>query len=719
MQNSNILKKVITKAQKTAITLNRPSVCLDILLSELLLANSKMVNLMLQASNVAAEEIFVITSINIAKKRISKKPSGKLDKDVRECLKYAEEVSLKRGSEVCDLDCVLFSLFAGDRKPKVVDYLEENEVNVDKIIGNMLSFIYDAPDFETELDKREKEWEDAQEEDLEDEKTSFDMYEPNSILDKFAINLNIQAAKGDFDALVDFDGRTMEIASTLCRKNKPNILLASKAGSGKTARVELLAKMIVEGNAPEAIEDKVIYSVNLASMVSGTTYRGEFEQKIEQFINEAIRHDNIILFFDEIHTLVGAGGTGRSGDLEASNILKPALARGDISCIGATTEEEYNLKIKKDAALDRRFTKIVVNAPSKEKMAGILPSIAKFYEDFHNIAFSEEFINNIIPYCEKFLSNKAYPDKAVDVLDECASKAKIRLTTYPPEIKMAEKELKKIADNVKNDGYKPDDIDPILEKLLEIRGMCDRWQKEYNERSKEVGLAELEEFFYKKRGFSFMENTDLKSRMNKNILGQKVIVDLFLNKIAEIKGGKVTGKRPNVFPFLGEKGSGKSLICETIADYAKENDFKVLEYNGIDFLNPLMITGYSEMENQSLCKKILLEGNPLVIIDDFDLISHESANLFLKIFKEGSVRSTTGMKVDFSNVDFIITSSGDFVSGLGFESNERKLVSKINKDIHSILKDEFHIKKLTEEEIKIKQEEFKIKKENSKEAASV
>jgi ATP-dependent Clp protease ATP-binding subunit ClpA len=204
-----------------------------------------------------------------------------------------------------------------------------------------------------------------------------------------------------------------------------------RRGQAKHHLVEGLASKIVAGDAPELIANKVIYSVSLSSMVAGTEYRGQFEKRLEDFVNEAKKYTNLILFIDEVHTLIGAGGA-TNNSLEASNILKPELARGTISCIGATTVNEYTNTIKKDTALDRRFERVIIREPSKFQMEEILPTIVSYYEDFHGVEYSDNFLNNIIDYCEKYIPNKFYPDKAIDIIDHCGAQAKVSFWHLSP-----------------------------------------------------------------------------------------------------------------------------------------------------------------------------------------------------------------------------------------------------------------------------------------------
>ena len=364
------IQGVINASKQMAEELQRDGVDIDILF-ECFLKNLSLSCTSIFEKAKIPKEIFLLSKEVILKKRAGKKVSTRLRNDVQKFFSHCDILT----KQVLNLDYIppevlLMVFFDKDLCPKaikhVLSFTEEKSSNIVTSILREAAII--VKDFNL-LEDEEFSEEDEVPEDW------IDMFDENPILSQFAENLNIKAANQEFDKIVDFDNKIDELATILCRKKKPNAILVGPAGTGKTSLVEGLASKIINGDAPELLANKVIYSVSLSSMVAGTEYRGQFEKRLEDFVNEAKKYSNLILFIDEIHTLVGAGGSGSNQSLEASNILKPELARGTISCIGATTINEYNNTIKKDSALDRRFERVTVREPSRFQMKEILPTI--------------------------------------------------------------------------------------------------------------------------------------------------------------------------------------------------------------------------------------------------------------------------------------------------------------------------------------------------------
>jgi ATP-dependent Clp protease ATP-binding subunit ClpC len=370
----------------------------------------------------------------ITKKKETKSISSKFTPKFNKFVGYCEETQIDffQGDYIAP-EIILLNFLNEDYMPKAFKEVIDDDIHND-LMYDISMFCRDE---DIELTEPEDIWESLSKDATED---WIDMFDKNPILDEFAENLNAKAAKNEFDKIVDFDDKISEISTILCRKKKPNAILVGPAGTGKTSLVEGLAARIVSGDSPELIANKVIYSLSLSSMVAGTQYRGQFEERLEKFVDEVKKYDNIILFIDEVHTLVGAGGTTENS-LEASNILKPELARGTISCIGATTINEYTNTIKKDSALDRRFEKVIIKEPSKFQMKKILPTITSHYEEFHGVEYTDNFVNNVIDYCEKYLPNKFYPDKAIDVVDHCGAQSKLSYWEVDPSIKEIQEQI--------------------------------------------------------------------------------------------------------------------------------------------------------------------------------------------------------------------------------------------------------------------------------------
>ena len=391
------IEGIIQKSKDLSVILERNGVDIDIFFHCFISDLSLSCTSIFKKIGVDNDELVKDSRNVLHKKRKNKNISNKFKTDIRKFLKFCEKLCRDTYSlDYIPPEVILMNFFDEQFTPKVLkDSFPEGVEAADSVrFGVVAECALVIKDFEAEkIESKLKELEETPDHWI-------DMFDNNEILSQFSENLNAKAATGGFDKIVDYDGKIDELATILCRKKKPNAILVGPAGTGKTSLVEGLATKIVSGDAPELIANKVIYSVSLSSMVAGTEYRGKLEKRLEDFVNEAKKYTNLILFVDEIHTLIGAGGANNNS-LEASNILKPELARGTISCIGATTINEYTNTIKKDTALDRRFERVVVKEPSKFQMEEILPTIVSYYEEFHGVKYTDQFLNNIIKYCEK------------------------------------------------------------------------------------------------------------------------------------------------------------------------------------------------------------------------------------------------------------------------------------------------------------------------------
>lgn len=519
-----------------------------------------------------------------------------------------------------------------------------------------------------------------------------DMFNDNDVLSQFAENLNIKAVSGDFDAVIDFDGKIEELATILCRKKKPNAILVGPAGCGKTSVVEGLASSIVNGKAPELLSNKVIYSLSLSSMVAGTQYRGQFEERLENFVNEMKKYDNLILFIDEIHTLVGAGGS-QENSLEASNILKPELARGTISCIGATTINEYTQTIKKDSALDRRFERVTIREPSKFQMNKILPSLVEFYEEFHNVKYSKSFLSNVIEYCERFMPNKCYPDKAVDVIDHCGAQAKVEFWSMDGDIKTLKNQI------IQEDGDSTEDL------FAEFESKFSDWVADKQKEPAQVTLKQLKSFFDKKENplnkkhviESFFDHA------RSNFVGnRKQIKKLEKSiKLSNLGFENSSGGIP-IFCLNGFKHSGKTMFTKLLQESLQMSGATVLSYNGVHFSDHY--ANYKIVpqihNNTSLCEKVLIEPNCVIIIDDFHKMNESTHSLFTEIFKEGKIYMNSGDVADFSNCKFFITGDTLEEKSMGFAGGQSPPKSKIRLHLSKYFSSNIFLEELTERDLR-------------------
>lgn len=644
---------------------------------------------------------------------LSSKPKGKcsyrFNKKSKEILDAVVEFADKNNIDICFV--VVFATFFSLEQGRLVKKLLV-DINKEEILTLCQKYLSDdLEDVFLSNESLSPEEEDSLKSIItslasKNKKITLNQYENDQILSSFGENLNIKARNGEFDNLIQFNDVLDELATILCKQKKPNAILIGPAGGGKTSNVELLAKKIYEGTAPELLLDKVIYTVNLSDMVAGTQYRGQFEQRLKDFTDRAKKCENLILFIDEIHTLVGAGGS-RDNELDASNILKPALARGEISCIGATTISEYNRVIKKDSALDRRFERIIVNAPSAFKMQEIVPKIISFYEKFHNTKYSKDFVENLIPMCEKYLPNRFYPDKAIDVIDYCGALAKVDFWKISPEVK----ELARIAEETQDEKF-----------LNEFEDKMNDWGIKVLLGASEVTIDVLRAYFNKKINILFQNENiaNLSEYLSDTMIGQSNAINNFVQKLKMSSLGLQAlnpNKAPSVFCIHGEKNNGRSFFCSSVANFIKMNNGLVLEYNGIEFDTVDKVIS-ADLDGNSLAQKVSISPNCVVIIDDFHKINDGECSIsFRQIFKEGRIRKKDGEISDFSNVVFIISTPSIESANLGFASGtSQEEKAMISKEINEFVSYQIKLDNLTQESLKkIAEDSFKRIHTNLKE----
>jgi ATP-dependent Clp protease ATP-binding subunit ClpA len=624
----------------------------------------------IQALNIVAEKTLRKKKPN---KEVSRQYSSKLSKLIDQCEFVQKEFF---GLDYISPESMLLCMCAPEYAPKaLVEVFDEDDLDV--LINDITVFLRDEEESEMELNFKDGNSEGDNFE------LSMDnwigMFDENEILDQFAENLNLKASRDEFDKVVDFDDKISEIATILCRKKKPNAILVGPAGTGKTSLIEGLASKIVNGEAPELIANKVIYSLSLSSMVAGTQYRGQFEERLEKFVDEVKKHENIILFIDEIHTLVGAGGTTENS-LEASNILKPELARGTISCIGATTINEYTNTIKKDTALDRRFERVIIKEPSKFQMQEILPVIASYYEEFHCVSYTDNFINNVINFCEKYLPNKFYPDKAIDVIDHCGAQAKVAYWGQ-------DSSLKDIRESIKE---KDIDLNCPESVLSFVTDQLSSWVGDKEEDLPEVTVKHLKEFFSKKENPLRKPDilSDLALSLKEKFVGNNKIIDSLVESISLSSYGiHKKSSVPSIYCITGQESTGKSFFCSNLKDSLEKSGVNVLNYSGVHFSDEFAKFKILPeiMNNTSLCEKINIHPNSVIIIDDFHKLHLSVKSLFAQILKDGKLQMSNGDIADFSNVKIFVTSGVENTSSMGFNSDEESPTSSIFKELLSLV----------------------------------
>lgn len=521
------------------------------------------------------------------------------------------------------------------------------------------------------------------------------------LIEELGVNLTEKAKNNELDPVIGREEEVSRVLEILCRRTKNNPILIGEPGVGKTAIVEELCNLIVSNRVPENLKNKKVISLDMASAVAGTKYRGEFEERIKKVLKEIEEDGDIILFIDEIHTLVGAGGA--EGAIDASNILKPALARGKIKCIGATTISEYKKFIEKDGALERRFQKIIVDSPSKEKTKNILLKLRPIYEKYHKVKISDSLIDEILNLTEKYIYNRNEPDKSIDVLDEVCAKVSIQNNSNKSEIDVLNERLREL-NKLKNDFI----IENNLEKAYEYR----KEEKEILSRINELGLNNNKKMEYKEVTIKDVANViniktkipvyeilqdnakiikNIESKLKNNIIGQENAINKLINITKRIKLGYKDNKVYSLM-FVGPSGVGKSFLAKVYAkELVGENNFIRLdmsEYSDSMSVNKIIgsapgYVGYDD--NKNILEEIRNKPNSVILLDEIDKAHPKIINLLYQILDEGEIKDAKGNTIKFNNNVIIMTTN------IGYENNCVGFNIEHENQILSSLKSEFKL----------------------------
>jgi ATP-dependent Clp protease ATP-binding subunit ClpC len=524
-------------------------------------------------------------------------------------------------------------------------------------------------------------------------KSSADSNTP--VLDNFSRDLNKLAEAGKLDPVIGRDREILRIAQILSRRKKNNPIILGEPGCGKTALVEGLAIKIVNGECPRNLIDKRIVNLDLTSVVAGTKYRGQFEERMKVIIEELQANPNIIVFIDEIHTLVGSGNS--SGSMDGSNIFKPALARGEVQCIGATTLDEFRKNIEKDGALERRFQKVIVEPSSVEETIQILKNVRDKYESFHKVHYSDEVIETCVKLADRYITDREFPDKAFDILDEVGARMQtdLKVPDVIEELKKKAAEIKQQKiDVVKKQNY--EQAAELRDKEKKLLTKLDQEKVKFEEQlAKEKQLILLEHVYdvvsnMTKIPVSKMSVDDTKSLLDldKNLIGKVIGQDNAVVKIAKsIKRNRLGIKDPNrpigSFVFLGSTGVGKTYLAKQLAKemFGSEDSLirvDMSEYQEKHSISKLVgappgYVGYEE--GGLLTEKVKNKPYSVILFDEIEKAHKDVFTVLLQILDDGHVTDSLGRKINFKNTLIILTSNlgvkklQDFGTGIGFSSN--------------------------------------------------
>jgi ATP-dependent Clp protease ATP-binding subunit ClpC len=518
------------------------------------------------------------------------------------------------------------------------------------------------------------------------------------ILDNFGRDLTKMAEQGKLDPIVGREKEIERVAQILSRRKKNNPILIGEPGVGKTAIAEGLALRIVEKKVSRILFEKRVVTLDIASLVAGTKYRGQFEERMKAVMQELEKNPQVILFIDEIHTIVGAGGA--SGSLDASNMFKPALARGDIQCIGATTLDEYRQYIEKDGALARRFQMVMVEATSVEETIEILNNIKNKYEDHHNVTYSPEAIESAVKYSERYISDRFLPDKAIDVIDEVGARVHIKNINVPEEVVNLENAVEeiKIEKNkvVKSQRYEEaaqlrDREKKLLEQLENAKKAWEDESKTLRHIVTEEHVAEVVAMMtgipVKKVNLNEGEKIlKMGDALKGRIIGQDQAVEKLCKSIQRTRVGLKDPKKPiGTFIFLGPTGVGKTELAKTLTEYLFENEESLIRIDMSEYMEKFSISrligappgyvGYEE--GGQLTEKVRRKPYAVVLLDEIEKAHPDVFNILLQVLDDGILTDSLGRRVDFRNTIIIMTSNigvrdlKDFGAGIGFATKSR------------------------------------------------
>lgn len=520
------------------------------------------------------------------------------------------------------------------------------------------------------------------------------------LIEELGINLNEKAKNNLTDPVIDRDKEIERVLEILCRRTKNNPILIGNAGVGKTAIVEELAKRIVKNEVPDYLKNKKIISLDMATTVAGTKYRGEFEERMKKILNEIETNDDIILFIDEIHTLVGAGGA--EGAIDASNILKPALARGHLRCIGATTVEEYKKFIEKDKALERRFQKVNIEEPSYEKTLEILTKLKPIYEKFHKVILQPELLEDIVKLSAKYIYDRSEPDKSIDIMDEVCSRVSIKETKIDKEITSLELEIDKL-DKLKNSYIIENNIDKAYtyrKKEIVLQEKLNNLMLNINRNNKIVTIKDVANVIHTKTQIPVYEILkddakvvkNIEKQLRDNIVGQDEAIKNLIDITKRIKFGYKSDNKCISFLFVGPSGTGKTALSKIYANLLVGGKnlirLDMSEYADVTSVNKIVgsapgYVGYDD--NKNILDEIRNKPYSVILLDEIEKAHPQVINLFYQILDDGLIKDSKGNTIKFNNNIIIMTSN------IGYEKNNVGFNNKAESTVLNELKNELSL----------------------------
>lgn len=659
----------------------------------------------LQLNVEAIRQTLMDWSIDAQRKLIVNKSSTiSLDIETNKILENAKIFALEMNSSEINVEHVFYCILENNKN--LVTDLFNKSIETKKELLRRLKGENEEEEFNIDID-------------MDEQKTNKNS--KTKLIEQFGTDLTKLAKDGLLDPVVGRKNEIKRISQILSRRKKNNPVLVGEPGVGKSAIAEGIAQLIVDGKVPENLKNKKIITLDMGSLVAGTKYRGEFEQRLRGIIKEMEENRNIILFIDELHTIIGAGSA--QGSLDASNMLKPALSRGTFQCIGATTLDEYRKYIEKDAALERRFQKVIVDQTTKTETLEILKNLKEKYEDFHQVIYSEEALKACVDLTDKYMSEKFMPDKAIDALDESGAKVHVNKTIIlPKKIQDLEKKIKKITSE-KNQyvieqnfeiAAEKRDIERELTKELEIeRKVWESERSKFRETVTKDDIAEVVALMTKIPidNVSSDENTKLKLMSEKVkgiVIGQDEAVDKLVRAVKRARIGIKDPTKPvGSFIFLGPTGVGKTWLAKVLAKELFGSETSMIRIDMSEYMEKHTVSrlvgappGYVGYEDGGeLTEAVRRKPYSIILLDEIEKAHPDVYNILLQVLDDGVLTDNNGRRVDFKNTIIIMTSNAgsrkvkDFGTGIGFslstDNSEKTKNNVINKELKKIFSPEF------------------------------
>ena len=700
-------QEALNHAEEAAVMLGHGYIGSEHLLIGLIQAEDSLASMVLQSNDVTDEKIVNLVYQLIAPESAvgMKEPAGYTPR-VRRILENAAKEAIRFKSDLIGTEHILIAIIK-ESESVAARLLNTIGVGIKKLYVDILvamgedANVY-KEDFHNGKPKNR------------DKKTT-------QTLDQYSRDLTELARQNKLDPVIGRDEEIKRVIQILSRRTKNNPCLIGEPGVGKTAIAEGLAARIVEGNVPETIKDKRLLTLDLSGMVAGSKYRGEFEERIKKVISEVKAAGNILLFLDELHTIIGAGGA--EGAIDASNILKPSLARGEIQLIGATTLEEYRKYIEKDAALERRFQPVKVEEPTEDEAIQILSGLRRRYEEHHNVTITDEAVAAAVKLSRRYINDRFLPDKAIDLIDEASSKTRLKAFVMPDGIKALEEEIKELdtqkEEAIKREAYEEaGDIKKQQQKKRDkLQKMTAAWEEERSSANLIVGEEEIADVVsmwtkipVKRIAQAESERLmQLEQTLHNRVIGQ----DEAVTSVARaIRRGRVGLKDPNrpigSFLFLGPTGVGKTELSKALADAMFGSENALIRVDMSEFMekhtvskligSPPGYVGYDE--GGQLSEKVRRNPYSVVLFDEVEKAHPDVFNVLLQVLDDGHITDSTGRVVDFKNTVIIMTSNAGaenivapktlgFAANIDEKQSHENMKSKVMDEVKRIFKPEF------------------------------